>query len=200
MGSSDCAYELSYSSVDEKIYELVNGHMFSTELKQNDKIYFLYYNTRKESFRVVAQFDYGMVEFNAKTISNDQAANITATIEKINGRWEFGGPSHDASLFVSTDNQYFCTECYYLIEVTSDSSAAFIVVLHSVSSPIPLRENRVTRETLTSISPTIRYAYLKMGSFKMAFTILFGSLEVSVTATTDKNFELKQTVDNTSTV
>ena len=60
-GTTDCVFELSYSTVDEKVYELVSGHMFSTELKQGDKLYFLYYNSRKESFRVVAQSDYGQV-------------------------------------------------------------------------------------------------------------------------------------------
>jgi hypothetical protein len=119
--------------------------MFSTELKQGDKLYFLYYNTRKESFRVVAQSDYGQVGFNAKTITQDQVVNISSTIAGVNGRWEFGGPSHDASLLVLDSSQYFCTDCYYLIEVTSASSAAFIIVLHSINSPIPMRENRVTR-------------------------------------------------------
>lgn len=145
VGSNDCAFELSYSPVDEKIYELVNGHMFSTELKQGDKLYFLYYNTKNESFQVVSQSDYGQVEFNAKSITSDQVANISSTIARINGRWEFGGPSHDASLLVPSTNQYFCVDCYYLIEVTSQSSAAFIIVLHSLNSAIPMRENRVTR-------------------------------------------------------
>lgn len=199
-GTNDCAFELSYSTIDEKIYELVRGHMFSTELKQNEKIYFLYYNTRRESFRVVSQSDYGQVEFNAKTITNDQVASISQTIANVNGRWEFGGPTHNASLLVQDSSEYFCVNCYYLIEVTSASSASFILVLHSTTSPIPMRENRVTRETLISMQPRITYAFLKLVPFKLGITVLFGEPTVEVTLTTDKNFKVSEHLNSSATI
>jgi hypothetical protein len=87
----------------------------------------------------MSQSDYGMVEFNAKTITGAQVANISDTITNNNDRWEFGGPSHDMSLLVSTSNRAFCTDCYYLIEVTSESSASVLLILHTTSSPIPMR-------------------------------------------------------------
>jgi hypothetical protein len=86
--------------------------------------------------------EYGMVEFNAQTTTN--ITNISDLIRNTR-TWEFGGPSHDASLVVSNSSSYFCVECYYLIEVKSEDAASTVLVLHSVTSPVTLRENRVTR-------------------------------------------------------
>ena len=57
-----------------------------------------------------------------------------------------------------------------------------------------MRENRVTRETLTAINPTIRYAFLKMSPFKLVMTVLFGRLDIEVTVTTDKSLNITQSI------
>lgn len=93
--------------------------------------------------------DYGMVEFNGKHLpKNTSMDNLTGLIA--DARWEFGGPSHDRSMFVSSNDSRFCVECYYLIEMTSEAAASVGVVVHSQLSPIVMRENKVTRETLSN--------------------------------------------------
>jgi hypothetical protein len=105
-------------------------------------VYFLYYNSRNESFRVVSMSEYGMVEFNAKTLQ--EVGNMSKLLKNV-GHFEFGGPSHDASLVVQSNSSDFCVNCYYLIEVSSEDAASTVLVLHYLSSPVTLRENRVTR-------------------------------------------------------
>ena len=50
------------------------------------------------------------------------------------------------------------------------------------------------------MNPQITYAYLKMASFKLVLTVLFGTPNVEVTVTTDKNFNVTQTFSSTNTI
>lgn len=144
-GLSSCSFELSYTTVDQRIYELIHGHMFKLELKKDDVAYFIYYHNRADSFRVVSMAEYGQVEFNAKTLRIDEISNISEVIKNLNGRYEFGGPSYSASLIVANGTPHFCANCYYLIEVSSESPASTFIILHSMSSPIAIRDNLVIR-------------------------------------------------------
>jgi hypothetical protein len=60
-GLASCLYEISYSSTHQKLYEVVHGHMFSLELKPEEKVYLLYFHTRDKPFRVVSMPDYGII-------------------------------------------------------------------------------------------------------------------------------------------
>jgi hypothetical protein len=118
--------------------------------------------------------EFGEVEFNAKTIKPNEVGRISDVIKNLNGRFEFGGPSYTASLVVASGTPHFCGNCYYLIEVSSDAPASCLVVLHSISSPVAIRDNRVVRETLTSENPEVTYAYMKITPFKVTIGLMFG--------------------------
>lgn len=86
--SSDgvCPYQISYTTFNKRFYELIHGQLFSIELKPEEKVYFLYYNTRNESFRVISMADYGLVVFNAKQVpKNGNFDNLTSLVE--DQRW-----------------------------------------------------------------------------------------------------------------
>ena len=149
-GLESCSYEISYTTSEQRIYELVVGHAFSLDFKANDQVYFLYFNSRNESFRVVGMVDHGFVSYRAKSLQNQSLSDISAVVEdaKKGLRWEFGEANHDISLTIDRDSAYFCVGCYYLIEVAAEQAASVTLLLHSKSSAIPLKENRYIRETL----------------------------------------------------
>jgi hypothetical protein len=89
--------------------------------------------------------EHGYVEFRARALTDIKLSNISQVIAKSTGDWDFGEANHDLSLTISNTDRYFCTNCYYLIEVTAETPAALSLLLHSKSSPVPLKENRVIR-------------------------------------------------------
>ena len=121
-GLESCSYEISYSTSQQRIYELVVGHAFGLDFKANDRVYFLYFNSRNETFRVVAMVDHGFVSYRAKSMLNANLSDLSALVDKAtkDTRWEFGETNHDISLTVSKDSTYFCVGCYYLIEVSTE--------------------------------------------------------------------------------
>lgn len=88
-GVIPCGYEISYSQVNERIYEILHGLHFNVEFKINDEAYFLYLNTRPESFRVVSMVEYGKVLIKAKSLK--EIKNLSEVIAK--GRYEFAAES-----------------------------------------------------------------------------------------------------------
>lgn len=54
----------------------------------------------------------------------------------------------DMALTFRSDNPYFCFGCYYLIEATAVYAAEVTLYLHSIKSPMLLRENRYIKDTL----------------------------------------------------
>lgn len=175
-GEESCSYEISYAASDSKIYELVTGHAFTLEMKAGEQVYFLYYNNRNESFRVVGMLDHGYISYRANALTNTNISDLAMILEdnKAMKHWEFAGATHDVSLIVDKANDYFCVDCYYLIEVSSEQAAFVTLLLHSNGSAIPLRENRYVRETL-EYPESIRYAFLKMVPFKLNFIVIAGN-------------------------
>lgn len=82
VGWESCTYEISYTTRDDKVYELVSGHPFSSYFKPGEQIYFLHMNNRNDSFRVVAMVDHGFVSLRAKNIDQTRLSEISDMIDK----------------------------------------------------------------------------------------------------------------------
>lgn len=112
--------------------------MFNLELEEEEYVYFLYYHAQKGPFRVITMGESGALNYKARIIPESAVANIADYITKLEGPWQFSEVNRQQSLLIDPKDGG-CTNCYYLIRVSSDTVAAAIMVVHSISSPIVLR-------------------------------------------------------------
>lgn len=62
----------------------------------------------------------------------NQLPNTTST-------FEFSDNPNSSSLTIGVSDHNFCSNCYYLIEITADRPSKATVVLHSVKSAVTLK-------------------------------------------------------------
>lgn len=109
----------------------------------------MYFNSRNESFRIVSMSEYGQVQIKAKSLK--QLTDVSEVIK--NNRYEFGGAVQGGALLIPSSSPYFCTNCYFLFEISTVEAASTSLIVHSLQTPVSLRENRLLRETLNSSLP-----------------------------------------------
>lgn len=128
--------------------------------------------------------EYGQVLLKAKALK--QLGNVSEVIKK--GRYEFVSNLEGSNLLISPSDRYFCTDCYYLISVSSSEPATTSILAHTLSTPISIRENRMVRDTLNSDFPQINYMLLRLTPFKANVGVLYGTPTFTITNTKDPQY------------
>lgn len=75
-GKDSCFYHITEVETKRRVYELLEGVFYDLEVAANEEVYFVYYNSRPESFRVAAQLNYGGVAFQALTFNQLDFHNV----------------------------------------------------------------------------------------------------------------------------
>lgn len=188
-GSSACAFEIAYTPVDRKVFELILGRHFRFELIPDEKVYFLYYHADNDAFRVVPMTDYGAVQLRIRELPKGALADMDNYLKKLDSVWDNISLTN-APLTVNTKEPLLCSECYYLIEVSSPGSAAAVrLVLHRTETPLVIKPRLILREVLDGDTLNITYALYERASYNVTFEIFEGELMIEAVHTTNPEFK-----------
>lgn len=80
VGLDSCSYEISYTTLREKIFEMVDGHHFLVNLFRREKMYFVYFHARKESFRMVTLVEHGSIAYRIKNLRKANLSDIPKVV------------------------------------------------------------------------------------------------------------------------
>lgn len=167
------------------------GHAFTLDLKADERVHFLHYNSRNDSIKIEVLTDYGFVACRAKSLQNRNTSSLSKLIEGATEteKWEFEETDFATSLTIDQQSVYFCAECYFLIKITAQQTTAVSLILHSSSSAFPLKENTYIKETLGQ-GEAVKYTLLKLAPFKLAFAEVLGRLSVAVTLSNNATYRV----------
>lgn len=94
--------------------------------------------------------NYGDVAFQAFTFSEFEFSSIDELLNKADKNYTFGGFAYDGSLKIQNQYKQFCSNCYYLIAVNSQTSTDVTLVAHALSSAVPIRPDRLIHDVLST--------------------------------------------------
>lgn len=142
-------------------------------------MYFIYYNSRPESFRVVPELNYGEVLFQALKFDRLNFQNVDELLDQTDKNYTFGGYSYDGSMKISKEDKMYCVDCYYLVSAKSYSKTSVSLIVHYLDSPIPIRSDKIVHDSINA-NETIQYIYYASKPFNVSLDIVYGSFNVTV--------------------
>lgn len=111
--------------------------------------------------------DYGTVQLRAKKLPNNILMSIDSYIANMNDVWDETNIATQSSLLVNYFAHSACSECYFLIEASSDSPASVSLLLHRLYSSVMIKPHRIIREVLTRPVHNITYSLYERQSFNV---------------------------------
>lgn len=83
-------------------------------------------------------------------------------------------------LTINSSNTSFCSNCYYLIAVTTPNKFIGQILFLRVHDPIPLTSNHILKAWLTAEFSTQTYIYHSLSTFELTFNLVSGQISVEI--------------------
>lgn len=147
---------------------------------------FLYEHSSDRSFKIVQMINTGRFNIYVTPIVNKTLPQLLNSASFAN--FAYKDDSGDGQFEISNQSASFCSQCAYLIQLTSDSSADGYIMVAQTDRSVSLSLNSIMRDRVSVDGTTNRryYTFYSITAFNITLSLLYGQVRVVVTDPDEK--------------
>jgi hypothetical protein len=169
----ECAYSISVSNTKYSITKATRGVPIGLNLDEGEVKYVLFRHLSKSGFKLVTLEKFGSVDIYANVMDTEHLDGLKNQADIDYKSFSYKGTYKD-TLYISSDSDNFCTDCYYIVAIVGLESTESSLVLADSEIPIQMVHKKILNDELLTVGDKTFIEFKKILAGKLPFSIHSG--------------------------